>query len=191
MLNLDLPEFEKCQPYIDAAAHGAFRVIHEEFCIISDFPQELHVDENNLPHCEFGPSHKWSDGFSIYHWRGVRIPADWIENRDALTAEKVLANENVEQRAAGISIIGMSKMLDQLDHKIIDSSTNPQVGDLIEITIPDLPESEFYLKFLCPRNGEMMEPVNKRELAKPDLHHAHAWHAGIPPQLYTNPQHRS
>ena len=165
--------------------------MHEKFCIVSDFPELIKVDDQNRPHCEDGPSHRWRDGWSLYHWHGVRIPAEWIEQREALSPREVLSTDNVEQRAAGCAIIGMAKMLDSLDHSIIDSSDDPLVGDLIEISLPGLPESELYLKFFCPRNGEMMEAVNKRELKKRDLHHAHAWHAGIPPRLFSYAQQRS
>ena len=141
-------------------------------------------------HWETGPAVD-SDVEPLYFWHGVMVPPHWIEDRTNLTPKEVLKTMNTEQRAAGVSIIGMRRMLDALPHKIIDSSSDPQRGDLIEVTLPGLPETEFYLKFFCPRNGEMLEGVNKRQLAKPDLHHAHAWHAGIPARLYSQPTSRS
>ena len=192
ILGLELPEYDAYAYWEQAAIHGGFRVMHEEFCMVSDFPEVLKVDEQNRPHCETGPSHRWRDGWSLYHWHGVRVPAHWIENKSNLGPKEILNAENVEQRAAGISIIGgPARMLDHLKHKIIDSHPDPLRGDLIELWVPGLPESELYLKFLCPRNGEMMEAVNKRELEKRDLHHAHAWHAHIPAKLYSFPQQRS
>lgn len=165
--------------------------MHEEFCLVSDFPEVLRVDEQNRPHCETGPSHRWRDGFAIYHWHGVRVPAHWIENRANLHPNEVIKAENVEQRAAGAAIIGWAKMLEVLPHKIIDSHEDPQCGDLLEVSLPGLPETELYLKFECPRNGQMMEAVNKRELAKFDLKHAHAWHANVPVRLYSQPHQRT
>jgi hypothetical protein len=121
----------------------------------------------------------------------VKVPAEWIENRATLDPATVLKAQNVEQRAAGAAIIGWAKMLDSLPHKIIDSHPDPQCGDLIEVTLPGLPEPELYLKFECPRNGRMMEAINKREIEKFDLHHAHAWHARVPSRLFSYPQQRS
>lgn len=155
--------------------------------------QRPHVgwDDTRRLHGEAGPAVKYADGYALYSWHGTTVPNHWIEQRGKLTAQEVLKVENVEQRAAGLAIIGMTKALAHLEHKIVDTDEDPAVGDLVELSIPGLPETELYLKFLCPRNGEMMEPVNKRELAEISLHHAHAWHAGIPPQLYSKPQQRS
>ena len=191
VLRLNLPCHEHYKHWENAAIHGGFRIMHEEFCMVSDFPEILGVDENNQPHSETGPSHRWRDGFSIYHWHGTRVPAHWIESKETLDPTEVLRTENVEQRAAGAAIIGMANMLDALKHTIIDSHPDPQCGDLIEIWMPGLPDSELYLKFHCPRNGEMMEAINKRELPTRDLHHAHAWHSGVPAHLYSQPLQRS
>ncbi|WP_288972190.1 DUF6745 domain-containing protein, partial [uncultured Mesorhizobium sp.] len=191
ILGLELTSHAGYAAWEQAATHGGFRVMHEEFCIVSDFPEVLRVDDQNRPHCENGPSHRWSDGWSLYHWHGVRVPAEWIENRKTINPAEILRAENVEQRAAGCDIVGWARMLDALPHKIIDSHEDPQCGDLIEVTLPGLPEPELYLKFECPRNGQMMEAVNKRELQKFDLKHAHAWHANVPARLFSYPQQRS
>jgi len=191
ILGLELTSHAAYAHWEQAAIHGGFRAMHEEFCLVSDFPEVLRVDEQNRPHCETGPSHRWRDGFAIYHWHGVRVPAHWIENRANLHPNEVIKAENVEQRAAGAAIIGWAKMLEVLPHKIIDSHEDPQCGDLLEVSLPGLPETELYLKFECPRNGQMMEAVNKRELAKFDLKHAHAWHANVPVRLYSQPHQRT
>ncbi|WP_180226940.1 DUF6745 domain-containing protein [Rhizobium rhizogenes] len=191
ILGLELREHEGYAHWEQAAIHGGFRVMHEEFCLVSDFPEVLKVDDQNRPHCENGPSHQWRDGWCLYFWHGVQVPEHWIEDRANLDPNEVIRAENVEQRAAGAAIVGWAKMLDVLPHKIIDSHIDPQCGDLLEVSLPGLPETELYLKFECPRNGPMMEAVNKRELAKHDLQHAHAWHANVPVRLYSQPQQRS
>ena len=191
VLGLDLAEHKNYKIWEDCALNGGFRVMHRDFCIVSDFPEILKVDENNQPHCENGPSHRWRDGWSLYHWHGVRVPSQWIEDKENLDPIEVLKEEDVEKRAAGISIIGMGKVLDHLKHVVIDSHEDPECGDLIEVWLPDLPDSELYLKFHCPRNGDMMEPVNKREMNVRDLRHAHAWHSRVPVHLYKQPEQRS
>jgi hypothetical protein len=191
VLGLELPEYAHYQYWEQAALHGGFRVLHKEFCLVSDFPECIKVDAQGRPHCADGPSHRWRDGWSLYHWHGVRVPAHWILHRDRLDPVEVLQVENVEQRAAGASIIGMRRMLDRLPHRILDSHPDPQCGDLIEVHLPGLPEPELYLRFVCPRNGPMLEAVNKRELGRIDLRSAHAWHAGVPARLYSYPKQRS
>ena len=187
ILGLKFPSHEKYAFWEQAAIHGGFRVMHEKFCMVCDFPEILRIDENNRPHCENGPSHRWRDGWSLYHWHGVKVPAHWIEDRANLSAKEVLACTNVEQRAAGIAIIGMAKMLDQLEHRIVDSEPDPMHGDLVEVVIPDLPEPVYYLSAHCPRNGRIMEAVNPAEMDEMTVRGAQAWRLGIPAAEFVFP----
>jgi len=191
ILGLELTSHGAYAHWEQAAIHGGFRVMHEEFCIVSDFPEFIKVDENNQPHCDDGPSHRWRDGWSIYYWHGVKVPQNWVEERDSIEPTEILKCDNVEQRAAGCALVGWSRMLDHLDHKIIDSDSNPEHGDLIEVTLDGLPEPEWYLRFYCPRNGLMMEGVNKRELSEPTVFAAQAWKSPIPDHLFSYPKQRS
>ena len=187
IVGLDLPEHKAYSHWEQAAIHGGFRVMHPEFCIVSDFPEFIKMDENNEPHCEVGPSHKWRDGVAFYFWHGVQVPGHWIENPDGVDPQEVLACKNVEQRAAGISILGMAKMLDKLEHELIDSDIDPAHGDLIKVRLPDLPDPVFYLKAECPRNGTIMEPVNASEMDELTVLAAQAWRVGIPASEFIYP----
>lgn len=190
-IGVPIKKSEHLHAYIAYAKSSGVGYFYPGFAFVSDRPEQICKDDDGLLHNEEGPALRFRDGYSVHCWHGRNVPSKWIEDKANLSPLEVLACENVEQRAAGCAIIGMVKMLDSLKHKIIDSHEDPQCGDLIEIWMPGFPESEFYLKFFCPRNGEMMEPVNKRELVKPDLHHAHAWHAGIPARLFSYAQQRS
>ena len=159
ILGLELEEHKNYSFWEQASIHGGFRVMHEEFCLVCDFPEVLRVDNQNRPHCEDGPSHRWRDGWSLYHWHGTRVPDHWIESREDLTPEEVLRVDNVEKRAAGCAIIGWERMLDQLPHKIVDSELNPEHGELIEVQLPGTEEPELALKAWCPRNGWIFEGV--------------------------------
>ena len=159
ILGLRLPSYEKYAFWEQAAIEGGFRVMHEEFCIVSDFPEVLRVDAQNRPHCENGPSHRWRDGWSLYHWRGVKVPAHWIEDRENLDPAEVIKCKNVEQRAAGAEIVGWPKMLAVLGAKTIDDSGSPDIGELIEMTLPGLDQPGRFLKARCPRNGIIVEGV--------------------------------
>jgi hypothetical protein len=195
ILKLELPEFGKYQAWEDAAMAAPFRVMHEEFCIVSDFPCELHMDENNQPHCETGPSHLWRDGFAIYHWHGVEVPAHWIEDKEDLDPVEVIKCENVEQRAAGAAIIGWPKMLNHLDCKVIDDSGNKDMGRLIELTLPGLPRPGRFLHAFCPRNGDIVEGVpyvsDIDNLPIDTVIAAQAWRIGDPQSEYEHPTKRT
>jgi len=72
---LKLPQYEKFQHYENAAIHGGPRIMHAEFCMISDRPEILTVDEQIRPHNDTGPFCRWRDGTALYSIHGVRVPA--------------------------------------------------------------------------------------------------------------------
>jgi hypothetical protein len=187
VLGLHLPKFD---PWERAARHGGFRVMHEEFCIVCDFPEVLTVDDQNRPHNETGPSHRWRDGWSLYHWHGVTVPAHWIEGRANLQAAEVLREENVERRMAGCQILGWAKVADQLGRKVIDGDPNTDIGALVELTLPGLPEPGRFLMAQCPRNGTICEGVPRISdidgLPINTAIAAQAWRDALPASEYTH-----
>jgi hypothetical protein len=158
ILGLRFEAHEAYAHWEQAAIHGGFRVMHPEFCMVSDFPEVLKVDAENRPHCETGPSHRWRDGWSLYHWHGVRIPGDWIENRASLTPEKALTWANVEQRRAACEILGWSAILAALDAREIDRDEDPQIGTLIEVDLPGAGREKF-LRVRCGTGRDFALPV--------------------------------
>jgi|GEM_PF-4967980 len=142
-----------------------------------------------------GPSHLWRDGWVLYHWHGVKVPAHWIENRETLDPNEVIRAENVEQRAAGAAIIGWPRMLSVLKAKVINDSGNGDIGQLIELTLPGLPEPGRFLKAECPRNGIIVEGVPRISdidgLPIDTALAAQAWRIGDPQSEYMHPPRRT
>jgi hypothetical protein len=195
ILGLRLPQHEKYEAWEQTAKEGGFRVMHDEFCMVSDFPEFIHTDDAGLPHCETGPSHRWRDGWSLYHWHGVAVPAHWIENSKTLDPAEVIAATNVEQRAAGGAIVGWPRMLSVLNERVINDSGNDDVGKLIELTLPGLNEAGRFLKAVCPRNGLIVEGVPRVSdidgLPINTAIAAQAWRLGDPQSEYQHPTTRT
>ena len=78
--------------------HSGPRTVHEKFCMISDRPEILLVDDRNRPHCDTGPFCKWRDGSALYSIHGVRLPAWIVERPQDITVEKIGAETNLEIR---------------------------------------------------------------------------------------------
>lgn len=175
VIGLDLPEYAVYKYYEDAAMHGGLRVMHEEFCIVSDFPEVLKKDEQNRPHCEDGPSHRWRDGWSLYHWHGVRVPDEWIEDKASLDPKTALAWPNIEQRRAACEIVGWARITKELDAATLDEDDDPEIGTLFEAEIPDSGKERF-LQVRCGTGREFVIPV-PREM-KTALQ-ANAWTYGL------------
>jgi len=158
ILGLRLKEHVAYDHWEQAAIHGGFRVMHPEFCIVSDFPETLKIDDQNRPHCETGPSHRWRDGWALYHWHGTQIPAEWIEDKSSLTAQTALAWSNIEQRRAACEIIGWTNILRELEAKTIDKDEDPEIGELVEVTISEIGREKF-LRVMCGTKREFALPV--------------------------------
>lgn len=141
IIGLRFPELEPYTFWEAAAIEGGMRICHEQFCVVSDFPEFIKVDEQGLPHCESGPSHRWRDGWALYHWHGVSIPGLWLEEPGALTAKDAMTRENLEQRRAACEILGWARILEELDARVIDEDADPQIGTLLEVTLPGVPNT--------------------------------------------------
>ena len=85
--------------------------MHPEFCIISDRPELLLVDDQNRPHNDNGPFCRWRDGSALYSVHGVRVPMWLIEHPELLTIEKIEAQENAEVKRVMIERYGVSAYL--------------------------------------------------------------------------------
>jgi hypothetical protein len=187
ILGLKLPQHDAYEAWEQAAIHGGFRVMHEDFCMVCDFPEILKVDAENRPHCETGPSHRWRDGWSLYHWHGVKIPAEWIENRASLTPQMALTWENVEQRRAACEILGWTNILKSLDSKIIDTDNDPEIGELVEVEIPEIGREKF-LRVLCGTGRQFALPVPPEMTTALE---AQAWTWGMDGDSFIKPEIRT
>jgi hypothetical protein len=121
VLGLLIPEHEKYVAWEDCATKaGGFRMMHEEFCIVSDYPETLKIDDQNRPHCEDGPSHRWRDGWSLWHIHGVVVP-EWIVLRpEQITVAKIDAEKNIEVRRIMQERMGVGKYLHESGAQLID-----------------------------------------------------------------------
>jgi hypothetical protein len=168
---------------------------HENVLAISDRPQFIHRDEVGRLHSEVGPSIAYRDGWALHHWHGVAVPANWIEKRSELDPAEVLKASNVEQRAAGASIVGWPKMVSKLKRRIIDGNPDSDLGALIELTLPGLPEPGRFLQAKCPRNGVICEGVPRVSdidgLPIETVIAAQAWRVGDPQSEYEHPPRRT
>ena len=160
-------------------------------CFASERHTICMLDEAGRIHAENGPAVAYRDGFAIHAWHGVRVPARWIDGRATLDPVEVLKTQNVEQRAAGCAIIGWAKMSDKLDRRIIDGDPDSDMGALIELTLPGLPEPGRFLMARCPRNGTICEGVPRQSdidgLPIETALAAQAWRIGDPQSEYQHP----
>jgi hypothetical protein len=49
-------------------------------------------------HCEDGPSHAWSDGWKLWHIRGVQVDEQIVMRPETLTIKQITSEENEDKR---------------------------------------------------------------------------------------------
>lgn len=173
-LNID---YSKFTPWRTLAEVSGPRWVHEKFCIISDRPELLLLDDQRRPHAERGPFCRWRDGFEIYAWHGTTVPAAWLSGKKPSAAE-ALRLPNTEQRRAAFEIVGWNNILHELQASVVDADGDPQIGTLLRATIPGLGEC-FFLRVTCGTGREFALPV------PPGLStalEANAWTYGVDPK---------
>ena len=177
-----LPVWEQYKAWEDAATYGGFRVMHEKFCIVSDFPEVLKTDSRGRAHCATGPSHRWRDGFEIYHLNGIRVPR-WLVMTDAGKIDPMLAlnEKNVDVQREIIRKIGAERMLKAVGAKTVDTfvdchTKGGNVYELKELLVGQISRKYLYYEHASVPGywyAQAVPPNTKRAI------HARAWILGM------------
>lgn len=154
---------------------------------ISDRPQFIRRDPEGQLHSTTGPSIRYPDGWSLYHFHGVAIPGDWIATPGALTAEIAIKWENIEQRRAACEILGWATITEQLGAIVIDTDPDPEIGQLIEVELPEIGRERF-LRVRCGTGREFALPVPPTMQTALE---ANAWGYDIPTDLLLKKEFRT
>jgi hypothetical protein len=126
----------------------------------------------------------------IYAWHGTRIPARWVNDRSNLMAADVMSEANVEVRRAGIEMLGWKAIIDQLGGKVIEADTDPEIGSVIELSLPDLSQPARFLRVRCAtgRDFALGLPPDLPTVEGYSLPHcAQAWAASLHPAEWRKP----
>lgn len=143
---------------INLAQHSGWLNVFEDVVVFQEKPATIRFDDQNRLHCETGPAIEYEDGYALYAWHGVTIPAEWIVKRSELTPQAALAVENTEQRRAACEIVTWARILRELNATVIDADEDPMIGTLVQVHIPQIGREKF-LKVLCGTGREFAIPV--------------------------------
>ncbi|QPF86985.1 hypothetical protein IC762_12095 [Bradyrhizobium genosp. L] len=111
-----------------------------------------------------------------------------VEDRNSLTPADALKQTNLELRRAACEILGWSRILTSLKAKTIDSDPDPQIGDLVEVKLPDLREKAKFLRVQCGTGREFAIGIPPHITKALD---AQAWIVGLEPQDFIKPEIRA
>ncbi|MCI0529239.1 MAG: hypothetical protein L0Y56_17520, partial [Nitrospira sp.] len=112
-------ETEPVAGLIHQAQHGGlFFPFYERICWAVERPRSLSLDENRRLHAELGPALLYPDGWSLYAWHGVRVPAYIIMTPQKITVQDIQSEQNIEIRGIKLNRYG-------LERYILDSGLEP------------------------------------------------------------------
>ncbi|MEU3920584.1 DUF6745 domain-containing protein [Streptomyces sp. NPDC029004] len=83
--------------------------------VISERPAELHRDEAGRLDRGDGPALAFPDGFALYAWRGMPVPAAFLDELASLTPARIRAEENAELRRVMLEFYGYDRYLSESD----------------------------------------------------------------------------
>ncbi|MFF0965345.1 DUF6745 domain-containing protein [Streptomyces sp. NPDC003703] len=83
----------------------------EKAAVICERPVALHRDEAGRLDRGDGPALAYPDGFALYAWRGMPVPAAFLAELDALTPERIRTEENAELRRVMLEHYGYDRYL--------------------------------------------------------------------------------
>lgn len=162
-------------PHVEMARHAGWWMPFDDLLILCERHNVLNRDAENNLHCENGPALAWPDGWKLYFWHGTNVPAEWIEDKENVDPKLALTWENIEQRRCLAEIIGWDKVLEKLDSVTIDKDSDPEMGELIEVNLPDSGRERF-LRVRCGTGRNFTLPVPPEMKTAVE---ANAWTYGI------------
>ncbi|MET4921081.1 hypothetical protein P3L51_01645 [Streptomyces sp. PSRA5] len=101
----------------DVAAHAGWWWPYENVTVICERPVELHRDEAGRLDRGDGPALAYPDGFALYAWRGMPVPADFLAELTSLDPARIRAEENAELRRVMLEHYGYDRYLTESDAK--------------------------------------------------------------------------
>ncbi|MFJ1589342.1 DUF6745 domain-containing protein [Kitasatospora albolonga] len=84
---------------------------YENAVVISERPRVLHRDEAGRLDRGEGPALAYGDGFALYAWRGMPVPAAFLEELASLTPHRIREEENAELRRVMLEYYGYDRYL--------------------------------------------------------------------------------
>lgn len=155
---LNVESCNSLQGLMDLAKYCGWVSFYEDTVVFQHRPISIKMDDQNRLHNEFGPAIEYKDGTGIYSWHGVTIPDEWITMKSSLTPKIALTWENIEQRRCACEILGWARIIRELNARVIDSDPDPQIGNLLEVDLPDIGKEKF-LQVLCGTRRTFAIPI--------------------------------
>jgi hypothetical protein len=142
------------------------------------YPLKIHSNNDNSYHNSTGPAIVYEDETMHYFLNNVQMEEWMIAEWETLEPEKILTIGNVEQRSQIIKLVGISKILEQLDQEVIDRyedysllSINLRAlghwrpGIFLKMKNPSVPDT-WHIEGVAPQCTTVEQAINFRGTGK-------------------------
>ena len=171
----------KLSGLIDLAHHAGWFIPHQNVCFVSDRHNVLNRDEQGRLHCTSGPAVAYPDGWGVYAWHGIRVPASAIQEPQSLTVSRIVKEPNTEVRRALRNLYGTARFLKDAGATVISDS--PSHGaKLLSLRLDGDPEDIRMAELTCPSTGEVYYERVPPTISNCD--EALGWRFRLEPQQY-------
>lgn len=102
---------ERLAGLAEVAAHAGWWWPYEKVTVVCERPVELHRDEAGRLDRGDGPALAYPDGFALYAWRGMPVPADFLAELTSLDPTRIRTEENAELRRVMLEYYGYDRYL--------------------------------------------------------------------------------
>lgn len=95
----------------------------EQFCVVSDRPARISIDESGRLHDDGDAAIQWRDGLQMHYWHGTFVPGrmeHFVSDPKSLTTRDIEAERNAEMRRLMLEIYGLKRYVLDTGAHVID-----------------------------------------------------------------------
>jgi hypothetical protein len=125
---------ERLEGLAAVARHAGWWWPYENTAVLCERPVALHRDEAGRLDRADGPALAYPDGFALYAWRGMPVPAAFLDELTSLTPERIRDEANAELRRVMFEYYGYDRYLAESGARPVHSD---ETGALWRIGLAD------------------------------------------------------
>ncbi|MGW0247580.1 DUF6745 domain-containing protein [Nocardia goodfellowii] len=127
-------ESERLTGLAEVARNAGWWWPFEHAVVLCERPLHLERDEAGRLHCGDGPALIFPDGFALYSWGGMPVPATFLSELSDLTPARIRAEDNAELRRVMLEFFGYERYLAESNAQPVHRD---ETGILWRIPLPD------------------------------------------------------
>ena len=168
--------------FMDFVTNVSFIIPYEGIAFVSETPK-ISWEEGKLHKTE-GKAVEYADGYGLYSLFGVNFDEKLFKKvtNKKVTLKTIFSIENMEQRMAGLKLVGVEKLLKSKHATKIDKSDRGNTLYKIEDIFD---QTAYYLHYKCPSTGRVyVSGIDPEVGVKGDADECMGWKFGLSKEEY-------